>query len=174
MFKVVPVLQSNYTVPLKIEQFWSYKKAALRIRSIRMFLGLPDSNPDPIVRGMDTDPDPSIIKGKYCFVTSPWLFIFKNDVNEASKSNNRLSLMKMKWKLCVVTMNQPGIKGWRTLQLLHLLQVNQDRCHQFNLRTQIFSLEKIKIKKPSKWQFKDRFPRNVEHRYCEPGLAKLF
>ena len=38
----------------------------IRIRRIRMFLGLlglhPD--PDPLVRGMDPDPDPSIIKQK--------------------------------------------------------------------------------------------------------------
>jgi hypothetical protein len=33
----------------------------IRIR-IRMFLGLRD--PDPLVRGMDPDPDPSIIKQK--------------------------------------------------------------------------------------------------------------
>jgi hypothetical protein len=40
-----------------------------------MFLGLPD--PDPLVRGMDPDPDSSIIKqtsktnlDSYCFVTS--------------------------------------------------------------------------------------------------------
>ncbi len=24
-----------------------------------MFLGLPDQDPDPLVRGMDTDPDPA-------------------------------------------------------------------------------------------------------------------
>ncbi len=28
---------------------------------INMFLGLPDLDPDPFVRGMDPDPDPSII-----------------------------------------------------------------------------------------------------------------
>jgi hypothetical protein len=33
----------------------------IRIRS-HMFLGLPD--PDPLVRGMDPDPDPSIIMQK--------------------------------------------------------------------------------------------------------------
>jgi hypothetical protein len=33
----------------------------LRIR-IHMFLGLPDLDPDPLIRGMD--PDPSIIKQK--------------------------------------------------------------------------------------------------------------
>jgi hypothetical protein len=47
----------------------------IRIRRIRMFLGPPGSG--PLVRGMDTDPDPSIIKknskinlDSYCFVTS--------------------------------------------------------------------------------------------------------
>ncbi len=34
----------------------------IRIRRIRMFLGLLDSDPDPLVGGMD--PDPSIIKQK--------------------------------------------------------------------------------------------------------------
>ncbi len=51
-----------------------------------MFLGLPD--PDPFVRGMDPDPEPSIIKknskktlDSCCFfVTSFGLFIFDVDV----------------------------------------------------------------------------------------------
>jgi hypothetical protein len=30
----------------------------IRIRSIRMFLGLPD--PDPLIRGMDPDPAPDL------------------------------------------------------------------------------------------------------------------
>jgi hypothetical protein len=49
---------------------------------IHMFLGLLD--PDPLVRGLDTDPDPSIIKQKskknldsYCFATSFRLFTFE-------------------------------------------------------------------------------------------------
>ena len=39
----------------------------IRIRRIRMFLGLLglDPDPDPLVSGMDPDPDPSIIKQKY-------------------------------------------------------------------------------------------------------------
>ncbi len=52
----------------------------IRIRRIRMFVGLLD--PDPLVRGMD--PDPSITKQKskknlvsYCFVTFIWPFIFE-------------------------------------------------------------------------------------------------
>jgi hypothetical protein len=54
--------------------------SVFRIR-IYMFLGLPD--PDPLVRGMDPAPDPSIIKKKseknldsYCFETSFGRFIF--------------------------------------------------------------------------------------------------
>jgi hypothetical protein len=41
---------------------WHRKQeAVLRIRRIRMFLG----HPDPLVRGMDPDPDPySVIKQK--------------------------------------------------------------------------------------------------------------
>ncbi len=35
---------------------------ATETRRIRLFLGLPD--PDPLVRGMDPDPDNSIIKQK--------------------------------------------------------------------------------------------------------------
>jgi hypothetical protein len=38
-------------------------KAVLRIWS-RMFLGLLDPDPDPLVRGTDPDPAPSIIKQK--------------------------------------------------------------------------------------------------------------
>ncbi len=61
----------------------------IQIHRIHMFLGLLD--PDPSVKGMVPDPypdlDPSITSKKskknldsYCFVTSFWLFIFKNDV----------------------------------------------------------------------------------------------
>jgi hypothetical protein len=42
------------------------RQAVLRIRisRIRMFLDLLDPDPDPLVRGMDPDSDPSIIKQK--------------------------------------------------------------------------------------------------------------
>jgi hypothetical protein len=36
----------------------------IRIRRIPMFLGLLDPDPDPLVRGLDPDPDGSIIKQK--------------------------------------------------------------------------------------------------------------
>jgi hypothetical protein len=36
----------------------------IRIRRMRNFLGLLDPDLDPLVRGMDPDPDPSIIKQK--------------------------------------------------------------------------------------------------------------
>ncbi len=51
----------------------------IRIRRIRLFLGLLAPDPDPLVR--DTDPDPSSSKNSkksldsYCFVTSFLLFI---------------------------------------------------------------------------------------------------
>ncbi len=61
---------------------WRKPVFRIRIRRIRMFLGL--LNPDILVRGMDPDPDPSIIKknskknlDSYCLVTSFWLFIFE-------------------------------------------------------------------------------------------------
>ncbi len=38
-------------------------QAVFRIR-IHMFLGLMDPNPEPLVRGIDPDPDPSIINQK--------------------------------------------------------------------------------------------------------------
>jgi hypothetical protein len=46
--------------------FIQAKEAVLRIRTIRMFLGLLDPDPDPLVRDTDPDPapDPSIIKQK--------------------------------------------------------------------------------------------------------------
>jgi hypothetical protein len=64
----------------------------IRIRRIRRFLGLLD----PLVRGMDSDPDPSIIKQKqqenlvsYCL----WLLFdflsLKMDENAPSKSNKQ-------------------------------------------------------------------------------------
>jgi hypothetical protein len=32
----------------------------IRIRRIRMFLGLPDTDPNPLVRGTDPDPNPLV------------------------------------------------------------------------------------------------------------------
>ncbi len=63
-----------------------------------MFLGLPD--PDPLVRGMDPDPDPSIImqnNGKknldsYYFMTLFDFLSLKNDVNVPSKSKKQKTL----------------------------------------------------------------------------------
>ena len=63
-----------------------------------MFFILPDS--DPLVRGMDPDPDPSLIilsssknskknLDSYCFVTSIGLLSLKNYVNVPSKSNKQ-------------------------------------------------------------------------------------
>jgi hypothetical protein len=59
-----------------------------------MFLGLPD--PDPLVRSMDPDPDPSIFMqnsknslDSYYFVTLFYFLSLKNDVNIASKSNKQ-------------------------------------------------------------------------------------
>jgi hypothetical protein len=59
-----------------------------------MFLGLLD--PDPLVRGMDPDPDPSITKQncKKTLIPTALQLIFdflslKNDVNVPSKSNKQ-------------------------------------------------------------------------------------
>ncbi len=47
----------------KVPHTWHIEAVLrIRIRRVRMFLGLLD--PDPLVRGMDLDPDPSIIKQK--------------------------------------------------------------------------------------------------------------
>jgi hypothetical protein len=61
-----------------------------------LFWGLLDPDPDPLVKGMDLDPDPSIIKqnskknlGFYCFVSSFDFLSLKNDVNVPSKSNKQ-------------------------------------------------------------------------------------
>jgi hypothetical protein len=75
-----------------------------------MFLGLPD--PDPLVRGMIPDPDPSIIflsssknskknLDSYCFVTPFGLFVFENEVNVPSKSNKQKFFFKLVfcWRL---------------------------------------------------------------------------
>jgi hypothetical protein len=72
-----------------------------------MFFGLPD--PDPLVRGMDPDPDPALDpdpdriilsscknskknRDSYYFVTLFDFLSLKNDVNVASKSNKKKKL----------------------------------------------------------------------------------
>jgi hypothetical protein len=62
-----------------------------------MFLGLQD--PDPLVRGMDPDPDPSISSknskkklDSYYFVTFFDFLSLKNDVNVPPKSNRQKKL----------------------------------------------------------------------------------
>ncbi len=61
---------------------------------VPMFLGLLD--PDPVVRGIDPDPDPSIIVRKTLIPTVLWLLFdllsLKNYVNVPSKSNKQKSL----------------------------------------------------------------------------------
>ncbi len=58
-----------------------------------MFLGLQD--PDPLVRDMDPDPDPSIMQNSkknldsYYFVTLFDFLSLKNDVNVPSQSNKK-------------------------------------------------------------------------------------
>jgi hypothetical protein len=47
------------------------EKAVLPIRRIRMFSGLLDSNPDPLVRGMYPDPDPYSIYHQAKIVRKP-------------------------------------------------------------------------------------------------------
>ncbi len=83
------LLAAAFPVQANVHTLGLYRKvdfsflAVFRIHRIHVFLGLPDPNPDPLVRGMDPDPDPaldpdpSIIKQKskknldfYCFVTS--------------------------------------------------------------------------------------------------------
>jgi hypothetical protein len=80
----------------------------IRIRRIRMFLGLLDPGPDPLVRGTDpdpaTDPDPSFIKKKLVrktlIPTVLWLLFdflsFKNDVNVPSNSIKQKNFKKKK------------------------------------------------------------------------------
>ncbi len=69
-----------------------------------MFLGLPD--PDPLIRGMDPDPNHSIIKQKskknldsYCLVTFFGLLSLKNNVNVPSKSKKQKNLFKKSFLL---------------------------------------------------------------------------
>jgi hypothetical protein len=72
-----------------------------------MFLGLSDLDPDPLVRGIDPDPDPAldpdpdpssscknskINLDSYHFVTLFDFLSLKNDVNVASKSNKQKKL----------------------------------------------------------------------------------
>ncbi len=47
---------------IKLQRLQAVFRSRSRICRIRKFLGLPE--PDPLVRGTDTDPDPFIIKQK--------------------------------------------------------------------------------------------------------------
>ncbi len=75
------------------------------IRRIHIFLDLLD--PDPVVRGMDPDPNPSGLSSKnseknldsFCFVTD--FLSLKNDVSVPSKSNKqfRVGVLRLKSKI---------------------------------------------------------------------------
>ncbi len=64
----------------------------IRIRQIHIFLGLLDPYPDPLDRGMDPDPDPSITS-KNSKKT------LKNYVNVPSKSYELKNLKKISFLL---------------------------------------------------------------------------
>ncbi len=71
----------------------------IRIHRIHMFLGLQD--PDPLVRGLDPDPDPSIIMQKfkknldsYYFVTLFDFLSLKTDEYVPSKSKKQKNCVK--------------------------------------------------------------------------------
>ncbi len=66
-----------------------------------MFFGLPD--PDPLVRGMDRDPDPDLLSSckknkknleSYYFTTLFDFLSLKNNVNVPSKSNKQNNCVK--------------------------------------------------------------------------------
>jgi hypothetical protein len=64
-----------------------------------VFFGLPDPDLDPLVRGMDPDPDPTIIMQKnkknlksYFFLTLFDILSLKNNVNVQLKSNKQKKL----------------------------------------------------------------------------------
>ncbi len=70
MNNYVGIIYINYLIQKLRSSFYNILKSSVadpdsnpgRIHRIHMFLGLPD--PDPLVRGMDPDPDPSIIMQK--------------------------------------------------------------------------------------------------------------
>ncbi len=83
---------------------YTVRVPVLRIR-IRMFLGLLDSDADPLVRGMDPDPDTSIIVQNskknldfYCFVTSFCFFIFEK-LCKCSMYLQKVISRKTFWKI---------------------------------------------------------------------------
>ncbi len=107
IFRISKWFQRNKQKPV----LWI--RTRIRIHRIHMFLGLPDTDPDPLVRGMDPDPDSSIIMQIWqvkpwflLFCASFWLFIFENDVNVASKSNRQ---KKIVLKICFL------LASWRSM-----------------------------------------------------------
>jgi hypothetical protein len=55
-----------------------------------MFSGLPDPDPNPLIRAMDPDPGPLLSKNSKKNLDSFWTFFsLKNDVNVPSKSKKQ-------------------------------------------------------------------------------------
>jgi hypothetical protein len=48
------------TKKLFIKKFFSVLRIRIRIHRIHVFLGLQDPDTEPLVRGMDPDPDPAL------------------------------------------------------------------------------------------------------------------
>ncbi len=89
-------------------------RIGIRIHRIHMFLGLVD--PEPLDRGMDPDPDPSIIKQKqeknldfYSFVFKLWLLFdflsLKNYVKVSSKSTMQKNFLKKSFFVGIMNIN---------------------------------------------------------------------
>ncbi len=58
------LLATSTAFPFDFYFFKAVLRIRIRIHRIHMFLGLPDPDLDPLVRGMDPDPHPSLIMQK--------------------------------------------------------------------------------------------------------------
>jgi hypothetical protein len=77
-------------------------------------LGLLYPDPDLLVRGMDPEPDPSIIKqnskknpGFYCFVTSFWVFTFEKWCKSTFKKSKQKNFFLHYFSVGILKVNDP-------------------------------------------------------------------
>jgi hypothetical protein len=96
----------------------------IRIRRLRMFLGLPD--PDPLVRGMDPDPDPDPFSHR-CVERTACKIKFKTQNFSKKIKYFRLKMMcrfqviRKKFVFCIFQINEERSRRWSWIRIrIHL------------------------------------------------------